>query len=114
MSQTPQQINEAANVNVPTLLSYQFIEKLKALPFVDAIYLYGSRARGTQRQRSDIDIAVLCPRASSLEWHQITDIIDEADTLLEIDCLRLDHEPVDSRLRQQIERDKKVIYERTI
>ncbi len=96
----------------PALPAYEFMGKLKALPFVEAIYLYGSRARGTHRPRSDIDIAILCPTASTSEWHQVNDIIENADTLLEIDCLRLDKEPAESRLRQQIEQDKKVIYER--
>lgn len=93
-------------------LDYRFIERLKALPFVQAIYLYGSRARGTHRQRADIDIAVNCPGANSVQWQQVQDIVDDADTLLEIDCLRLDQEPADSLLRRNIERDKKVLYER--
>lgn len=96
----------------PALPSYQFIEQLKALPFVEAIYLYGSRARGTHRPRSDIDLAIVCPTADSRQWQQVLDIVEEADTLLEIDCLRLDAEKPDSRLRQNIERDKQVIYER--
>lgn len=94
------------------LLPYEFIERLKALPFVEAIYLYGSRARGTHRRHSDIDLAVVCPQATLKDWQQVVDILDEADTLLEVDYVRLDDEQPDSRLRQNIERDKKVIYER--
>ena len=91
---------------------YRFLESLKALPFVDAIYLYGSRARGTNRERSDIDLAVVCPRASSQEWQRILDIVEDADTLLYIDCLRLDEESPESHLRRNIEKEKEVIYER--
>jgi predicted nucleotidyltransferase len=94
------------------LTEYQFIERLKALPFVEAIYLYGSRARGTQRPRSDIDLAIVCPKADGRDWQQVLDIVEDADTLLEIDCLRLDAETPDSRLRLNIEREKQVIYER--
>lgn len=94
------------------LPDYQFLDHLKALPFVEAIYLYGSRARGEHRPRSDIDLAVVCPAASDGQWQEVLDIVENADTLLAIDCLRLDAEPVDSRLRLNIERDKKVIYER--
>ena len=95
-----------------TASNWMFVEHLKALAFVEAIYLYGSRARGTHRLRSDIDLAIICPSAESRQWQQILDIVEEADTLLEIDCLRLDEEPADSRLRKNIERDKQVLYER--
>ena len=93
-------------------LPYRFIEQIQALPFVEAIYLYGSRARGTERPRSDIDLAIVCPTADSRQWQQILDIVAEADTLLEVDCLRLDAESPHSRLRENIERDKQVIFER--
>jgi hypothetical protein len=34
-------------------------QEIAALPCVDAIWLFGSRARGYARARSDIDLAVL-------------------------------------------------------
>lgn len=91
---------------------YEFINRIAALPFVEAIYLFGSRARGTHRLRSDIDIAVYCPSASEAQWQGVLKIIDEADTLLPIDCVRLDAEPEFSPLKSAIENEKKVIYER--
>ncbi len=42
-------------------LDYQFIERLKNLPFVDEIWLFGSRARGDHKKKSDINIAIVCP-----------------------------------------------------
>jgi predicted nucleotidyltransferase len=42
------------------LTDYHFLQEIAALDVVDAIYLFGSRARGDNRERSDIDIAVLC------------------------------------------------------
>ena len=50
---------------------YGFIEKLKELPFVDAIWLYGSRARGDFQDRSDIDLAIVCPKASDEDWQRV-------------------------------------------
>lgn len=91
---------------------YDFTNKIAALPFVEAIYLFGSRARGNHRRRSDIDIAVYCPTASEAQWQDVLKIIDEADTLLPIDCVRLDAEPEFSPLKLAIETEKKVIYER--
>ena len=73
-----------------TVLSYQFLDRLKALPFVAEIYLYGSRARGDNGRRSDIDLAVSCPGATDEEWGKVLAVIENADTLLEIDYVRLD------------------------
>ena len=95
------------------LNDYTFLQQIASLPFVDAIYLFGSRSRGDHQDRSDIDIAVFCPRASEKEWLSILEIVEQADTLLMIDCIRLDLEPDNSLLRQQIDKDKKLIYERT-
>jgi predicted nucleotidyltransferase len=93
------------------MLEYQFLERIKNLPFVEAIYLFGSRARGDAGEKSDIDLAIVCEGASGGEWLQVVDIIDEADTLLKIDCLRLDT-LANERLKAEIERDKVVLYER--
>ncbi len=70
--------------------NYIFYQQLMDLPFVEEIWLFGSRARGDHDPRSDIDLAIYAPRASDLEWSKILDIIDGADTLLKIDCIRLD------------------------
>ena len=64
---------------VPGLPPYRFIERLAALPFVEALVLYGSRARGDHRPRSDIDLAVRAPSADAAQWQQVLDIVDEAD-----------------------------------
>ena len=96
------------------LTDYHFIQQIAKLPFVDAIYLFGSRARGDHRERSDIDLAIFCPNASETDWQKIVNIVDDADTLLPIDCIRLDHEQLSSPLRIQIEKDKRLLYERPI
>lgn len=38
------------------------VEALKALSFVSAVYLFGSRATGSARPYSDADLAVVCSR----------------------------------------------------
>lgn len=95
---------------LPNLPHYDFIERIAALPFVNAIVLYGSRARGDARERSDIDLAVAAPRANDNDWQRVIDIIDDADTLLGIDCLRLDALPADDRLRRNIETEGVTLY----
>jgi nucleotidyltransferase substrate binding protein (TIGR01987 family) len=74
-------------------LAYKFIEQLKALSFVDEIWLFGSRARGDNQERSDIDLAIVCPAASDTDWLKVVNIIENADTLLKIDCVRFRQNP---------------------
>ncbi|MFQ2722848.1 nucleotidyltransferase family protein [Aeromonas caviae] len=94
------------------LADYQFLQALARLPFVEAIWLFGSRARGEQRERSDIDLAIECPGACEAQWQQVLAIIDEADTLLPIDCVRLDEESPQSLLYQAILCDRVPLYRR--
>jgi predicted nucleotidyltransferase len=96
----------------PTAPHYAFIDRLKALPFVEAIYLFGSRIRGTHRERSDIDLVIVSPMAGVREWQAVLDIVDDADTLLHVDCVRPDAEPADSPLRQQIEHERVTLFSR--
>lgn len=63
---------------------------MEELPFIEKIWLYGSRARGDSWDRSDIDIAIDYPHATYADWQNVRDIIEDADTLLKIDCVRLD------------------------
>ena len=88
---------------------YQFFQKLCKLPYVDTIYLFGSRATDSYRERSDIDLAIVCPNATDSQWLALLSVIEEADTLLLIDCVRLDSLPP-SALRTEIERTKHLLY----
>lgn len=90
---------------------YSFFQKLAALPFVQAIWLYGSRARNDGTDRSDIDIAIIAPGASRDDWFLVTEIIDRADTLLHIDCVRFD-ELSEGSFKQKILEQKKELYTR--
>jgi predicted nucleotidyltransferase len=82
------------------IAQYQFIKKIKKLSFVEKIILFGSRAKKTNRKMSDFDIAIVCPKATTLEWNQILEIIENADTLIPIDCIRFDQATKD--LQEQI------------
>ncbi len=92
------------------IINYHFFEKLCALPFIDAIFLYGSRARGDHKERSDIDLAIVCPSATSDDWLTVLDIIEDADTLLKIDCVRFDELTDQELLKENILRDKIILY----
>ncbi len=88
-----------------------FFSKLCELSFIENIFLYGSRARGDFLERSDIDIAVNMPDASLEDWETVMRIIDDADTLLPIDCVRLDTLK-NPDLKNAIEKDKIVLFSR--
>jgi predicted nucleotidyltransferase len=84
---------------------------ISRFPSVEKIILYGSRARGDAEERSDIDIAVVCPNATDREWVDIWCVVDDAQTLLSIDLVRLD--TASEKLRGNVLREGKVLYERT-
>lgn len=92
---------------------YTFFQKLEKLPFIEKIWLYGSRAREDSRDRSDIDLAIECPNASFMEWQQLLDIIEDADTLLKIDCVRLEQLDADSSFKKNILGDAKLLFQKT-
>ncbi len=92
--------------------NYGFIDKLSALHFVEEILLFGSRARGDNSERSDIDIALICPEATEKDWLSVLKIIDEADSLLKIDCLRFDKLAAGDKLRKNILNFGRTLYKR--
>lgn len=94
------------------ITEYSFIKKIAALPFIDQIWLYGSRARGDERERSDFDLAIVCPEAADDNWSQVLRIIEDADTLLKIDCVRVDLLNKNLPFYNNILQDHKVIYNR--
>ena len=90
---------------------FNFFHKLKVLPFIEEIWVYGSRARGDHSERSDIDLAVICPSATEKEWLEVSRVIEEADTLLKIDCVRFDTLS-NLQLKDNIIKFKKIIYKK--
>lgn len=71
------------------------------------VILFGSRARGDNRERSDIDLAI--SGGNTTEF--IANADDEVWTLLMFDIVDLD-KPVQAELLAEIERDGVVIYEK--
>lgn len=90
-------------------VDYEFFKKLTSLPYVEKIYLFGSRAKGIADERADIDLAIECPRASDKNWSQVLEIIENADTLLQIDCVRLD-QVKSKKFKDAILKDHKILY----
>lgn len=91
---------------------YDFFRQITALPFVDKVILFGSRARGDHEERSDIDLAVFCDDASDDEWLEVLDCLreDRTDTLLKVDCVRFDR--CDAVLQENVLAEGVVLYEK--
>jgi nucleotidyltransferase substrate binding protein (TIGR01987 family) len=90
---------------------YDFYYKLRNLAYVEALWLYGSRSKNKENKVSDIDLAVVCPRATDIEWMNIKEIIENADTLFEIDLVRFD-QLEDSEFKKNVLRDKIILFEK--
>lgn len=74
---------------------------------IEKIILFGSRARGDNKERSDIDLAVT---GGNIAYFR-TEIDDFVDTLLMFDVVNLDG-VVQEELRKSIEEEGVVIYEK--
>lgn len=75
---------------------------------IEKVILFGSRARGTNGERSDIDIAVTGGDFDSFYWNMEEDI----NTLLMFDVVELDR-GISEELKKEIERDGVTIYEKS-
>ena len=71
------------------------------------IMLFGSRARGTNTERSDIDIAVYGGDFDGFYW----DVKEKIHSLLMFDIVQADV-PISAELKEEIEKDGVVIYEK--
>ncbi len=56
---------------------------------IDQILLFGSRARGDNMPRADVDIALDAPSLKEEEWLEVLELVEDAPTLLKIDCVHL-------------------------
>lgn len=74
---------------------------------VTKIVLFGSRARGTNTERSDIDIAVYGGDFDNFYW----DVKEKIHSLLMFDIVQADA-PISDQLKEEIEKDGVVIYEK--
>ena len=72
---------------------------------ITKVILFGSRARGTHTERSDIDLAV--SGGNYLDFYY--NVQEESHTLLIFDVVNLDQK-ISEELKKEIERDGVVIY----
>lgn len=91
-------------------IKLELIEEIRALAekhHVKRVILFGSRARGDYREKSDIDLAV--EGGSFCEF--VLDVDDKTSTLLEYDIVDLD-QGVSPELLESIHREGVILYEK--
>ena len=97
-------------MNTQPAVINEIAERFSHFPHVERVILYGSRARGDEEERSDIDLAVT-GLLTEEEWRKMRDYIDlEARTLLSVELVRL--EKASEKLRENIRREGITLYER--
>ena len=74
---------------------------------INKVILFGSRARGDNHERSDIDLAVIGGDIMNFRF----DVDEEVWTLLNFDVVNLDR-GISDDLQAEIDRDGVVIYEK--
>ncbi|MCL6475779.1 MAG: nucleotidyltransferase domain-containing protein [Firmicutes bacterium] len=78
-------------------------------PTIQRVLLFGSRATGTARRTSDIDLAIIAPDMSPAEWADLCEQIEESPIIYQIDMVRFDTLPQEL-LKERIIQEGVVIY----
>ncbi len=92
-------------LNIPENVCEE-IKKYAIMHNVKKVILFGSRARGTNRERSDIDLFAIGGDVDSFRYS----LDEEADTLLMFDVVDAGANISDD-LKKEIEKDGVTIYE---
>ncbi len=63
-------------------------QTFRRFPCVREVRLFGSRATGTARRASDIDLAISAPDATAEQWLELTEALEAAPIIYEFDLVR--------------------------
>ncbi|RQD79533.1 nucleotidyltransferase domain-containing protein [Desulfonatronospira sp. MSAO_Bac3] len=84
-------------------------QALSGYPFVQAAYLFGSRARGGARHKSDMDLALVCSKTVS-GWERL-DMETHISNLLGVDVDLVIFHQAGILLQHQILKHGQLVYE---
>jgi uncharacterized protein len=71
--------------------------------------VFGSRANGSARRSSDLDLAISSPEATPTEWAELCDALLNTPIIYELDILRSE-QIANERLKARIAREGVTIY----
>lgn len=79
---------------MPIDLNEKYVQVLRTIftrfPDIKEVKIFGSRAKGTARRTSDIDLAIDAPGISNALWVELYEAINEAPIAYKADLIRLD------------------------
>jgi predicted nucleotidyltransferase len=102
--------NADADIAEKPITEYRFFQELISKPFVEAVYLFGSRARGDNREKSDYDLGAVCGDANENEWKSLEKLVrNNEELLVKVDIIRLEQKTEQPFLCGII-RDRKLLY----
>jgi predicted nucleotidyltransferase len=97
---------------VPAKVRSFLSECASRYPAIERMLVFGSRARGDARERSDFDLAVEAPAMDRSDWSRFAlDVEEDIPTLCGVDLLLL-NDTLAAPLRTRIKEEGIVIYER--
>jgi predicted nucleotidyltransferase len=94
--------------NIKQILA-ELVNTINKTEHIEKIILFGSRARDDAEERSDIDIAIVCPKITDREWLDLCERIEDTDTLLEINVIKFDS--AGKELQNKILEEGIILYE---
>lgn len=78
-------------------------------PEIEKVLIFGSRAKGTWKDGSDIDLAVIAPNLSDKAFTALWNAIDDLPVVFKIDCLHWDRTS-NQTLKNKILKEGKIFY----
>jgi predicted nucleotidyltransferase len=81
----------------------------RRFPAVREVRVFGSRANGTARRASDLDLAISAPLATAREWAELCDALENAPLIYELDLVRTE-QTTNDRLKQKIATEGVTVY----
>jgi type III restriction enzyme len=79
-------------------------------PNIERVWIYGSRARGTHRDNSDIDLAIDAPNMERQAYTQLWAAIQDAGLIYQVDTVHWQTASAPD-FRARIERDRKIFWQ---
>lgn len=102
---------QKADLQLSVVARETLITLASAIPEIDRLILFGSRAQGTARSDSDIDLAVSGARLQADAVARLWSAIDDSDLLYPIDLVHL-HAGTEPELSAAIARQGVVLWSR--
>jgi len=100
---------ESTDFGIAPLSAARLRRLFDSTPGLRRVWIFGSRATGSQRTESDIDLALEAPGWGLHEQTQWTDALRQLGLLYRVDTVFLDG-AVPAALRQRIERDRRLFW----